>query len=224
MRVAITRAMPEAEATAARLKAHGAAPVIAPLLRIEARAFDADVGHAQALLFTSLNGVRAFAAANPARDARVLTVGDVTARAARAAGFADVRSADGDVAALATLARGTLDPAGGTLVHVGGADLAGDLAGELSAAGFKVERRIAYAAAPVGALPDAFSTSLDAVLFYSARAADVFLQFGAPGAARLTAACMSPGVAEKASQTRWKTIIVAPAPREDALLAALLQG
>ncbi|MGE0742189.1 MAG: uroporphyrinogen-III synthase [Hyphomonadaceae bacterium] len=224
MRVAITRALPEAEATAARLRALGAEPLVAPLLTIVACAYNTNVEGAQALLFTSINGVRAFPDVRGARDCIVLAVGDATAEAARAAGFANVRSADGDVAALAALANATLEPSKGKLIHIAGAHLAGDLAGELHAAGFIVERRIAYQAVAVTALPAAFSTAPDAVLFYSARAAEAFLNLGAPGAEATIAACMSPGVAEKAAQARWKTLIVAPAPREDALLAALLQG
>lgn len=146
LRVAVTRALPEAEATAARLRKLGHEAVLAPLLRIEARPFDADVQNVQALLFTSVNGVRAFASASDARRLRVLCVGDATAAAARKEGFLDARSADGDVDALAAMAIDVLDAAGGKVVHVSGADVAGDLIGALRDAGLQAERRIAYAA------------------------------------------------------------------------------
>jgi uroporphyrinogen-III synthase len=222
LRVAVTRALPEAEATAARVRALGGEPVLAPLLTIAPRAFDVSLNGVQALLFTSSNGVRAFAAASDTGAVRVLAVGDATAEAARAAGFYDVRSAAGDVAALAALAAATLDPAAGKLVHIAGAQVAGDLAGALDAAGFKVERRIAYEARAAPALPPAFAGPLDAVLFHSARAAQTFVALGAPGAKNLTVACISPAVAEVARKVAWKRVVVAPAPREDALLRALL--
>lgn len=224
MRVAVTRALPEAQASAERVRARGVEPVLAPLLRIAPAAFDARLEGAQALLFTSANGVRAFAAASAERGSRVLAVGDATAAAARRAGFSNVASADGDVAKLAQLAREQLDPAGGALVHVGGAHLAGDLAGALAAAGFKTERRIAYEAVPVERLPEAFSTALDAVLFYSVRAGETYLAFGAAGASELVAACLSPAVAHSVAAAKWRRLIVAPAPREEALLSALLEG
>lgn len=224
MRVAVTRALPEAERTAERLRALGATPVLAPLLTIEPRPFDASIEGAQALIFTSTNGVRAFAEASAARGCPVLTVGDATAAAAREAGFADVRSADGAVSDLAALAKRALDPAKGRIVHIGGAHLAGDLAGELGAHGFAVERRIAYEAVAARALPDSFATPLDAVLFHSARAAETFAALGAPQAQGLLAACISDAVARAARKAAWKRVIVAPAPREDALLAALLRG
>ena len=222
MRVVITRALPEAERTAERLRALGAEPVLAPLLTIVPRAFDTEVDGAQALLFTSTNGARAFP--RSVRDVPVLTVGDATAEAARDVGFTNVRSGDGNVSDLATLVKHTLNPAKGKLVHIGGAHLAGDLAGELKAAGFVVERRIAYEAVAASALPAAFNGPLDAVLFHSARAAETFMALGAPRAAELVAACISEAAAAPLRKAAWKRIIVAPAPREDALLAALLQA
>jgi uroporphyrinogen-III synthase len=135
-----------------------------------------------------------------------------------------VRSADGDGAALAALARATLDPHGGKIVHISGEHVAGDLAGKLAAAGFNVERRIAYSARAATALPSAFAGPLDIVLFHSARAAAAFLALGAPGAERLTAACLSPAVAAAARGPGWRRLIVAPEPREEAFLAAALAG
>src|SRR5580765_8394759 len=112
-RVAITRAQPEAERTAEKLRALGADPVIAPLLEVKDRAFDADVRGVQAFLFTSANGVRASVHKIADRAQPALTVGDATARAARDAGFTDVRSAGGDVTALSALANASLDPKAG---------------------------------------------------------------------------------------------------------------
>src|SRR4051794_13058031 len=102
-RVAITRALPEAERSAEKLRTLGAEPVVAPLLEVKDRTFDANLSGVQALLFTSANGVRSTARKITARDLPALTVGDATARAARDAGFSDVRSAGGDVTALSSL-------------------------------------------------------------------------------------------------------------------------
>lgn len=227
LRVAITRALPEALKTAERIRALGHQPVLAPLLTIEPRPFDANIDGAQALLFTSAAGVRAFVGASSVRSAPVLTVGEVTAQAARDAGFADVRSADGDVEALTALAKATLDPAAGKLIHISGAQVAGDLTAQLAAAGFDMERRIAYDARAAAALPAEFAEKLDIVLFHSPRGGAAFVALGAPGAARLMAACLSPAVADAASaqgRLAWARLIVAPAPREDALLRAALTG
>lgn len=224
LRVAITRAEPEASRTAERVRARGAEAVVAPLLTIVPCGYDTSTEGAQAIIFTSTNGVRAFPDARGARDRIVLTVGDATAEAARDAGFNNVRSADGDVAALATLAKAALDPTKGKLIHIAGDHVTGDLGVELRAAGFSVERRLAYASVAAATLPDALKQPLDIVLFHSARAAETFVALGAPNAEKLTAGCLSAAVAEAAGKTSWKRIIVAPRPREDDLLTATLGG
>jgi uroporphyrinogen-III synthase len=224
LRVAITRTAAEARATAARIQMMGAAPVVAPLLSIKSSTdCDWNVSGAQALLFTSGNGVQEFALRNPqTRKLTVITVGDATADLARACGFAAVISADGDVNALIEKARWALSPSAGKVIHFAGTHVAGDLAGALTAAGFDAERRIAYEAVAADALPPAFSEPLDIVLFHSARAAETFVTLGAPNADKLTAACISEAVAQAAGKARWARIIVSPAPREDALLRAAL--
>lgn len=223
LRVAITRTPPDARATAERVRAYGAEPVLAPLLTIQPIAFVSDVSGAQALIFTSGNGVQAFALRNPAvRNLTVLAVGDATADMARANGFAGVRSSDGDVNALIEAARAVLDPAAGKVIHISGAHVAGDVTGALRAAGFDAERRIGYEAVAVTQLPPAFNKQLDMVLFHSARAAQTFVALGAPNADKLTAACISQAVADAAAGATWAKIIVSPAPREDALLSAAL--
>jgi uroporphyrinogen-III synthase len=222
MRVAVTRAPPENQKTADALRALGADPVLAPLLRIEPRTFDSDVADIQALLFTSAAGVRNFSAQAPRRDLPALTVGDATAAAARDAGFSDVRSADGDVHALAAFAAGMLQPVKGRLIHASGAHVAGDLVQALSSRGFQAERRIVYEAVAVTALPDSLRGQFDAILFHSARASEIYTVFGAATAPNMVAGCLSPAIAASLDQAGWKRIIVAPRPREDALLTALL--
>ena len=224
MRVAITRAAPENLRTAERVRARGGEAVLAPLLTIVPCGYDTNTDDAQAIIFTSSSGVRAFPDVRGARARIVLAVGDVTAEAARDAGFTDVRSADGDVESLAALAHTSLDPAKGKLIHIAGDHVAGDLSGALQAAGFVVERRLAYASVAAAALPDAFNAPLDAVTFHSARAADTFVALGAPGAAQLTAACFSQNVADAAATAPWRRLIVSPAPRDEALLDALFSG
>jgi uroporphyrinogen-III synthase len=65
---------------------------------------------------------------------------------------------------------------------------------------------------------------LDAVLFHSARAAQILASLNPPDPHRLRAVCISAAVADAARKTAWKQVIVASAPREDALVAALGLG
>jgi uroporphyrinogen-III synthase len=125
--------------------------------------------------------------------------------------------------------QGALQPGAGKLIHVSGADVAGDLAGRLRAAGFSTERRIFYEAVAAAALPEEAlrrlrDGRLDVVLFHSPRGARVFCelaQSAAPGASDgLIAAALSQKVAAAAGALTWRAIMVAPAPNDAALLGA----
>lgn len=232
MRVLITRPHAESESLAPELSARGHVPVVAPMLAIRVRPDAAvDLSDVQAVLFTSANGVRAFAALSDRRDVSVLAVGEASAAAARDAGFPDVASAGGDARDLAALARTRLDPSGGVLFHAAGAVTKGELKAELEAAGFAVRRVPLYDAQPAAELPPAARTALetgalDAVLFFSPRTARTFVRLvneaGLPAAsAPLNAVCLSKAVAAEAAALSWRGVRVAARPDRAALLDAL---
>ncbi len=163
--VLLTRAAEQAGETAARLRARGHVPVVAPLVRIErlpARIDDA----AQAILVTSRNGAAALAGATVNRMIPVLAVGDATAADLRAAGFAEVRSAGGDAGALSRLAARLLDPGGEAVLHVRGAEIRHSPLEGLRAAGFRTAEAILYRTIPVTGLPDS-AAACDTALIYS---------------------------------------------------------
>ncbi len=229
-RIVVTRAEPGASATAARLTALGHTALLAPMLTIEPIAGDPSVAGFQAILFTSSNGARNFAAQATARDLPVFCVGNATAETARAVGFGTVHSAKGDLTDLIELVAAKADPTAGGLLHAAGADLAGDLAGALRPRGFAVEIRCYYKAVQSHALPPVLEYALtasppavDAVLFHSARAAAAFVrrvkQREVLG--RIDAVCMSEAVADAARGGRWRKVTVAGQPQEEALLLLL---
>jgi len=232
MRVLITRPRDDSAATAARLAAMGAEAVIEPLLDIRFTPGPApDLRGVQAVLVTSANGVRAFAAATPVRGVPVLAVGDASAAEAKRLGFTAVRSAGGDVATLAHLAETTLAPQGGALLHVAANAEAGDLSGRLAAAGFDVRKARLYESCPVKGLSPTLVESLksariDAAVFFSPRTARTFVTLartaGVSGDLRSVAAyALSPAVAEELRAADWRAVRVAPRPEQDALLAVL---
>lgn len=236
MRVLVTRPLAAATALAARLAALGHVAIIESLLTIVA---DPDPGlrlqpalaDAQALLFTSTNGVTSFAAASECRDIRAFAVGDGTAAAARQAGFAAVESAQGDVEALVELVSGTLKPAGGALVHASGHTVAGDLAGRLTRLGFTVRSVPLYravAANELGAATvSAFRTGqIDAALFFSPRTAVTFVRLAAAAGigrycATTAVVALSPAVSAELQGLGWRRVMVAEEPTEAALLDGL---
>lgn len=222
----VTRPEPGASETAARLAARGYRPVLAPALVLTPRPL-ARIPRAQALLLAS----RAAARAVPRLDLPVLAVGEATAEAARARGFAEVLAAGGDAAALAELAAARLDPRGPPLLLAVGEGYSQALAAGLRARGFRVIRRIAYAATPARSLPEEARTAIAAsetphALFFSPRSAACSLQLireaGLAECARgMVAHAISPRVAAVLSALPWRAVRVAARPDQDHLLELL---
>jgi uroporphyrinogen-III synthase len=232
MRVLVTRSLADARDTAALLAARGHEAIVAPLLGV--RFHDGHALHldgVQALLFTSANGVRALARRTSLRDFAVFTVGSQTAEAAREAGFADVRNADGNVETLADAVRAAITPKGGALLHAAGAEAEARLAALLSAAGFKVRTEVLYDVPAVAELPAVARAALvagtaDAVLLFSARSAQVFVDSVrkaglAAACANLVAICISPAAAMPLAALAFREIRIAPRPNQASLLDCL---
>src|ERR1700680_2333978 len=98
MRALITRPRAESEGLAALLAERGIEAVIEPLIEIaHSAATLPDLSSVQAILCTSVNGVRALARASEERGLPVFAVGDATAARARAEGFTAVESAGGGI-------------------------------------------------------------------------------------------------------------------------------
>ena len=174
LKIWITRAQPGAEATAARVRALGHAPFVAPLLAVRmVEDPQIDLEGVKALAFTSANGLRAFAQACADRSLQVFAVGAATAQAAREVGFRRVLSADGDVAALAEGIAARRNEIGGAVLHPGAAELAGDLAGALARAGVEVRALTLYDTAPTALGPDQVAGlgEVDVALVHSAKGA-----------------------------------------------------
>ena len=227
-RIWITRAEPGASRTAARLRDMGFEPIIAPLLAIENLTPPVpDLASVAALAFTSLNGVAAFAALTRERDRPVFAVGDATAQAARDAGFADVRSASGDLHALARLIASELSE--GVVLIPQAETPAGDFDAALVLAGARhvsIQPLIVYRARPTTV---AAPTTSDAVLVHSPRAAKILAEQGgarlshaltacisAAAAAPLVALGLTPAVAQTPDEASLLTILKAALGKRDA--------
>lgn len=215
----ITRAQPAAAATGARVAALGFTPLVEPLLQVRRLAPALDLADVAALAFTSANGVGAFADLRDERHLPVFAVGEATAEAARAAGFAEVRSAGGDVAALADLIAAA--PPAGPVLHAAARRPAGDLAGALAARGVTARSAAVYETVATPAAGDpAAAGEAGIVLLHSPRAARLLAALvGRRPRASLRAACLSPSVA--AALDGALPAAAAATPDERALLALL---
>jgi uroporphyrinogen-III synthase len=224
--ILITRPEPGAAETARALSALGWHPVLAPALSLAALPFKPPSG-CQALVITS----RAAARALPASALSVIAVGEATAAEARARGFADVEAAAGDAAALAALISATRRTDAGALCLAVGEGYALDLAAALRAKGFRVIRRVVYAARPSAGLSGEAQQALRdgsiyAALFTSPRLARETIRLLrdaglAPAASRISAIALSPRIAAALSALPWAEIRTAGRPDHAALLACL---
>jgi uroporphyrinogen-III synthase len=234
MRLMVTRPEPDAERTAATLRAGGHTVVVAPLVRIEVTA-DAGIGGGPwaAILITSANAASAIARHQRLPELRrlpVFAVGERSAEAIRAIGFGDVASADGDAGDLARLVAARIKP-GAPLLYLAGVDRSGDLAGVLDQHGFAVETVAVYRAVLAADFPEAavaaFAGGVDGILHFSRRSAEAYVRAARGAALRDRALetpihfCVSAQVAEPLAPAGGRDIRVAPVPVEAALLALI---
>jgi uroporphyrinogen-III synthase len=176
-----------------------------------------------AVALTSVNAAPLLAAATPVRDRPVFVVGEATAAAARAAGFTDVWSADGDVEALARLIVSTWSPARGAVLHAGAREPAGDLGGALAAAGIEARALVLYDTEAVADVDAGAVEGVDAVLVHSPKAARALaglaageLRLRRPVALALSEACAGP-----LREAGFAPVAAAEFPKEEALLKLL---
>ena len=232
MRLLLTRPEPDAQRTAAVLRARGHQAVIAPLLRIEAQ-IDVQIGEGPwgAILVTSANAGPAIAFHERAprlRSLPVFAVGRRSAQTMAAAGFSDVKHSDGDVSDLVGFVAAQLTP-DTPLLYLAGEERSGDLAGELRGRGFAVATAVVYRAIATAHLPPEASellTDQSGVLHFSRRSAEAFLDAARAMnvlavALRAIHYCLSPRVAEPLMRAGAADVRVAQEPSETALIALI---
>ncbi len=234
MRILVTRPEPDAQIFADALQARGHEPIFEPLLTIEPKVLTLPSFEGfQALVFTSANGVRAFAGLSEERKLPVFAVGPASAQCAKEFGFQSVTKGSGDAAQLVSMIERHLDPAKGRLFHGAGAVLAGDLKDALEQSGYQIERMVLYNAQAREAFSDrvieAFSGAgnmahrIEGATFFSPRTARTFVSLTKHAAldkllGSVKAYCLSKPVAEALRSLSLQGILVAEEPNQEALL------
>jgi uroporphyrinogen-III synthase len=236
MRLLVTRPLPDAGETAARLMARGHDVLVEPLLTIVyAPPPAAGLPDPAALIVTSRNGARALARWPQSRGWRnrpVFVTGPATARAIATLGFTDVRVGAGNAAAVAERVRADLVAAGGSILYPAGRDQSGTLADDLSAQGYDVRLIEAYHADAAETLNPAAREALrrravGGVLFYSRRTALAFAAIVAkerlaPQVAGVVAFALAEQVADPLRSLALD-VHVAAQPDEDSLFRLIPQ-
>jgi uroporphyrinogen-III synthase len=145
-RILVTRPEPGASRTAERLRQAGYEPVVLSLTRIERLAFEIPEGPFDAVVLTSAQALAAIDAA-PLTSIPIMAVGDMTAKAARLAGFLRIETASGSAESVATMAGSTFKPHS-RLLYLCGKVRRPELESLLEQAGFLVTAVETYSAVP----------------------------------------------------------------------------
>jgi uroporphyrinogen-III synthase len=158
------------EATAEAVIAMGHEALLAPLLAVQPIAANLSSVSYDALIFTSRNGVSAFAQQSDNRDLPVWCVGDATAAQARAHGFTQTVSAGGDAHDLFEKLK-TEAPRSTRFLYAAPREPSAPLAAWMWAEGFAVSQVAIYATIAIPpALSDADLRRVTHILIHSARA------------------------------------------------------
>lgn len=218
LRIWITRAQPAATASAARVNAIGAIAVVAPVLTVRPIGGGLDLDDIAALAFTSGHAVAAFAGLSAWREGPAFCVGAATAARAAEAGFADVRSAGGDVAALADLIAASAPS--GMVLHPCALEPAADLAALLKARGVGGRAVAVYETTDAGL--SAVPAQIDAAMIHSPKAARIVgALVDEVTAGRLTVFAISEAAAAPLRERPFRRLVVAAEPNEAALLKCI---
>ncbi|WP_407494886.1 uroporphyrinogen-III synthase [Pseudooceanicola sp. MF1-13] len=217
----MTRPAPDGATTAdALMQALGVRVILSPLLEIRMAAKLPQIDPRARLIFTSRNGVRAYAAlGGPAQPA--ICVGDATAALAQENGL-DAQSAGGDADALVDFILS--QPGDDPLVHLRGQNARGDVAKRLRDAGRDVSDAVIYeqALTDLSAQAIAALKGDDPVIvpLYSPRTAT---QFAArcPDGAEPHIIAISEAAALAAAPLRAKSLSISDTPDAAAMVRAI---
>jgi len=241
MAILVTRPHPDAETTAAGLRARGFEVLLAPMLRFEPAAFHDDTtARYGGLIVTSANALRAIESdlkASRLLKLPLFAVGEHTATVARNLGFEQVISGGDDATALRDCVldavKSKVLKKAHPLLYLAGVDLARDLSGDFRERGFTVVTQTTYRMVPLLSLPrdcrEAFAANhVEAVLHYSRRSAGAFLEAVRAAGVEISALsvpqfCISAGVASVLRDAGATRVMVAGSPDENALFALLVR-
>ena len=183
MHILLTRPLEDCAEMIIKFKSLGHLVSHLPLLRIEKvnykKIYFSDY---KAIIFTSANAIKFLDTKKIDKKILCFCVGSVTESKAKASGFQNVISAEGNVSNLKELVLQNLSPQNGKLIYVSGEIIAFDLDIQLAKEGYNIERIISYRADHNEKFDEIFVEKLkndlpDIVYVYSQNSALSLLKF-----------------------------------------------
>jgi uroporphyrinogen-III synthase len=238
MRLLVTRPEPDATRTANTLRARGHQVLVAPLLQFEILPeVRFGLGPWAGIVVTSANAVRAVEQHRKLGELLnlpLLAVGQRTADVARDAGFAKVRSSDGDVRDLVAAAGALFRGASVPVLYFAGEDRSADLVALLNREGVRVRTAVVYEMKMAAKFPDAIAAALaderiEGVLHYSRRTVEAYMRCAEEVGMRRAALspthfCLSREIAVGLESAGAPSVKCAARPEETALMRLLDGG
>ena len=221
--ILITRPEPANYAFADQLRATlgcGVHIVLSPAMRIVPVGELPDLGLVRTLIFTSGNGVAAYASKTDRRDIPCYCVGDATADTARKLGMSAISaSGSADDLVVRLLEDGTKGPC----LHVRGEHATGDLVGRLRAAGVQADETVLYRQdrQPLTSEAQSLLNGDDPVILplFSPRTARIV--FTSTISAPILGVALSDNVATEVPEAFAGAFVVADRPDAPAMVAAI---
>ncbi len=221
--IVIARAGEDSDEFSQAITASGFEPLFESVLTIHFADEDfPEIAETTPLIFTSANGVRAFARMSDLRDNPVYTVGPNTADEAAEIGFKNIENAQGTVDDLADLLANALTTSLISPLYVRGADISQDLTGILAKRGVSMQEWIGYKAIPaqnlsINLLKRLDDRKIEGILFFSKRGGQVFAELmeqydRVPRMRTTKALCISDTVLKSVSVLPFAQTLVAVTP------------
>ncbi len=190
-------------------------------------------GDPDAVIITSKHAVQALAMLTELRDVFLLCVGAATKELAEDLGFFRVSLAGETADGMLDYITDCYDE-DARFLHISGEDIRVDWREVLGSSGMEVTRIVAYEAIAAEALSDTLVEQLkrgqiDAVSFFSPRAAEIFLELTKKAGildtlTKIDAFCLSANIAVAAAQGEWKNIKFAEQPTLASLVVCVDNG
>ncbi|MCH2038027.1 MAG: uroporphyrinogen-III synthase [Rickettsiales bacterium] len=233
----ILRPKEDAEQTVEQLSAIGIRSVMSPLLTIipcpdsVSKWREVAKDSIELLIVTSANAIRMFADITDDRDLPLVTVGSNTAEIAKKLGFKNVQSADGNIENLKDFILEQYKEPTGAFVYLCGTVVSDDSTAFLRDKNYSASSIEVYEALPVKKIDPVIINDLkngviDAILFHSARTAEIFSQIVKKAKLKeqfksISIFCISQKVADEVASFEWKKVYVAASPNGDAMIQSL---
>jgi uroporphyrinogen-III synthase len=232
--IVILRSPDECEEIEAAIKDRGFEPLAHEILKVDILDTSfSEIEEDTPLIFTSANAVRAFIRSSDKRQMPVYTVGRNTADEARSFGFQNVECAFGTAAELVDLLTGPGRVHAKPPLYIRAETISQDMKTLCSARGLAINEAVAYRSTPVEKLgiellKKADSRQIAAIMFFSARGAQVFSDLiqQYDRALRMTpikALCIGDGMIHSLSVLPFSEVKVASTPDRHGMIKLLDQ-